>query len=273
MGKSKIIALLGISVVILVGVLSGCSTSKTKTVTASTITQPKIINIGTQNDYPPFCYNDDSNALTGYDIDVIKEINKKLTGYKFNFTAAPWDSLFLSLESNKIQVIADEVAKNPEREKKYLFSDESYFTAESVIIVKKGRTDINSIKDLEGHTVSACVGDSYTQLLEKYNLTSKNKIILKYNDGSSSLQDVAAGRVDAYVNDPVMTKAIIKKQSLDLQIVGKPVQNDNINLVFNKDKQGEELKAKIDPIIKQLKADGTLKKLSQKWTGGEYIPK
>lgn len=43
----------------------------------------------------------------------------------------------MALESNKIQVVADEIAKNPEREQKYLFSDESYFQAQSVIVVKK----------------------------------------------------------------------------------------------------------------------------------------
>jgi L-cystine transport system substrate-binding protein len=83
---------------------------------------------------------------------------------------------------------------------------------------------------------------------------------------------VQNGRVDAYVNDPVMTAATIKKEGLQVEAIGDPVQTDDINLVFKKDKQSEELKAKIDPIIKELKADGTLKKLSEQWTGGEYIP-
>ena len=112
-------------------------------------------------------------------------------------------------------------------------------------------------------------------LLEEYNKTHDNKIILKYSDiGSPAdiLQTVQNGRVDAYVNDPIMTKATIKKQNLELEIVGQPIQTDNIGLVFKKDKQGEELKALIDPILKQLKEDGTLAKLSQKWTEGEYIP-
>ncbi len=74
------------------------------------------------------------------------------------------------------------------------------------------------------------------------------------------------------MNDPVMTAATIKKEGLQVEAIGDPVQTDDINLVFKKDKQSEELKAKIDPIIKELKTDGTLKKLSEQWTGGEYIP-
>lgn len=234
----------------------------------------KTIYVGTQNDYPPFAYADKNNQLTGYDIDVIKEINKRLPEYKFIFSPGSWDGIFLALDSDKVQVIADEVAKNPEREKKFLFSDQSYFSAQSVIIAKKGRKDIHSLADLKGKKVAASVGDSYTQLLEKYNSENGNKIILKYTKATtaSPLEDIANGRVDAYVNDPVMTKALIKKLGLPIEIVGKPVQSDYINLVFKKDKDGEALKAKIDPILKKLKADGTLKKLSQKWTGGEYVP-
>jgi L-cystine transport system substrate-binding protein len=271
MKKSKIIGTLSVLAVLLVGVLSGCSSNQS----SNTTKQVKTIYVGTQNDYPPFCYKDDKGQLTGYDVEVVKAINKKLDGYKFVFQDSSWDSIFPSLETNKIQIVADEIARNPEREQKYLFSDVPYFDAQSVIIAKKGRTNIKSLKDLEGLTVAASPGDSYTQLLEKYNSENGNKIKLKYIDADvpTILQDIQVGRVDAYVNDPVMTKAIIKKYNLDVQIVGKPVQDDKIYLTFNQSKLGQELKANIDPIIKELKADGTLEKLSKKWTGGEYIPK
>lgn len=273
MKKRKIATILGISIVLLIGTLTGCSSS---TGTSSSKKEVKTIYVGTENDYPPFCYADENGQLVGYDVEVIKEINKKIDGYKLVLQGSSWDSIFPSLESNKIQIVADEIAKNPDREKKYLFSDESYFTAESVIIAKKGITDIKSLRDLEGKTVAASIGDSYTQLLEKYNSANGNKIKLKYyNDENvpGILQDIQGGRVDAYVNDPIMTKAVIKKYNLNVEIVGKPVQSDGIYLVFTKSNEGKVLKAKIDPIIKELKADGTLKKLSKKWTGGEYIPK
>lgn len=284
MKKTKALATFGVTLALAAGVLSGCGSSDKGNNNASNdagananagSAKDKTIYVGTQNDYPPFAYVDDKNNLTGYDIEVLQEVDKKLDGYKIEFTPTTWDSIFLALESNKIQLIADEVAKSPEREEKYLFSDQSYFAAQSVIIVKKGRTDIQTLKDLEGKKVGAVAGDSYTQILEEYNKKNGNKINLKYTDSTSPadvLQQIQNGRIDAYVNDPVMMKATIKKQGFDLDIVGEPIQSDNIGIVFNKDKQGEELKALIDPILKQLKDDGTLAKLSQKWTEGEYIP-
>ncbi len=269
-GSSRLV--LSVTLLILTGLMSGCSSEKKST---TDLEQEKVIIVGTQNDYPPFAYADEKNELTGYDVEVMKEIEKRLDGYTFEFRATPWDSMFLALESNKIQVVADEVAKTPEREEKYLFSDESYFSAQTVIVVKSGARDINTLKDLEGKKVGALAGDSYTLLLEEYNKTAEDDIILKYSESgnpSEILQDVQNGRVDAYVNDPIMINSVIEKQNMKLDIVGQPIVNDNIALVFKKDKQGEELKALIDPVLKELKKDGTLAELSKKWTNGEYIP-
>nr|WP_316047222.1 transporter substrate-binding domain-containing protein [Planococcus glaciei] len=125
-----------LSLVLLLGagsVLSGCSSKE------AGATGEQVITVGTQNDYPPFAFADENNELTGYDVEVVKAVDEKLDGYTFEFTAVPWDSMFLALESNKIQAIADQVAKTPERQGKYLFTDESYFAAETVIAVKSGR--------------------------------------------------------------------------------------------------------------------------------------
>ena len=260
------IALLGLA-----GIVSGCSSKET----AKEETGDKVILVGTQNDYPPFAFADENNELTGYDIDVVKEIDKKLDGYTFEFVATPWDSMFLALESNKIQAVADQIAKTPDREEKYLFTDESYFAAETVIVVKSGRSDIKSIEDLEGKKVGALAGDSYTLLLEEHNKKAENDIILKYSESgtpSEILQDVQTGRIDAYVNDPIMINTVLEKYDLDVEIVGQPIVQDDMGIVFKDEKQGEELKALVDPVIKQLKEDGTLAELSKMWTGGEYIP-
>lgn len=253
------------------GIVSGCSNKET-----TDEVKEKVILVGTQNDYPPFAFADENNELTGFDVEVIKEIDKKLDGYTFDFVATPWDSMFLALESNKIQAVADQVAKTPDREKKFLFSDESYFAAETVLVVKAGRTDIQTVEDLEGKKVGALAGDSYTLLLEEHNENADNDIILKYSESgnpSEILQDIQTGRLDAYVNDPIMINSVINKFGLDVEVVGQSIVNDNMGIVFKDNEQGEELKALIDPILKQLKEDGTLVELSKKWTNGEYIPK
>lgn len=262
---------LALSAVLLgAGLLGGCSASD-----SSSESKDEVIMIGTQNTYPPFAYADEDGELTGLDVEVAKEVDKRLDGYTFDFYTTTWDSIFLALESNKVQAIFDEVAKTPEREEKYLFTDESYFSAQSRIVVKNDVNDVESLADLEGKTVGSVAGDTYTMLLEEYNKTADTPIELKYTESGTPaefLQELQGGRIDAYVNDPVMMNAVIEKNNLDLKIVGEPLVSDNIAVVLKDDEQGQELKALIDPILKEMKEDGTLDELSDKWTGGVYVP-
>jgi L-cystine transport system substrate-binding protein len=131
------------------------------------------------------------------------------------------------------------------------------------------------MKDLEGKTVVTYAGDSYTKFLEDYNAEHNNKIKLEYVDGVPDVDILFAiqnGKYDAYVHDPIMVTTVANKHKIDIELVGDPVKSVSVALVFNKDDEGAKLKELIDPIIKELKADGTLKALSIKWTGGDYAP-
>ena len=94
--KMKGYIALGISAILAFGFL-GCSPKKEETKSAKKNVEK--IYVGTQNDYPPFCFVDSKGVLSGYDIDVIKAIAGKSPQYEFEFIAGAWDSIFLSLES------------------------------------------------------------------------------------------------------------------------------------------------------------------------------
>ena len=81
------------------------------------------VKVGTEGVYAPFTFTDGSGKLTGYDVEVVEEIGKR-ANLDIEFVPTPWDSMFLGLESKKFDFIANEIAKNPEREKKYTFSDD-----------------------------------------------------------------------------------------------------------------------------------------------------
>ena len=89
---------------------------------------------------------------------------------------------------------------------------------------------------------------------------------------ADAFYDLQTGKFDAVVNDPVMANTVIKEKNLDVEVVGEPVYSEEIVIVLGKSEEGKELKTKIDAIIEEMKADGTLKKLSEELTGGDYIP-
>ena len=228
-----------------------------------------VLNVGTEGVYAPFTFTDKQGNLTGYDIEVLKEAGKR-AGFDVKFLPTPWDSMFLGLEAKKFDVIANQISKNPLREKKFLFSDNSYLISGIQLIVRGDRNDINSLEDLRGRKVGTSVGSNYTKTLEDFN--SKKDLDLKYYDGNFTavLQDIVSGRIDATLNDRLTVGYNIKQLNLNVKPVGKPIDLAPSYFVFRQDQDGQKIKKLVDAGLKSLKNDGTLGKLSVKWFGADY---
>lgn len=241
---------------LLVGSLSGLASAK------------NVITVGTEGVYAPFTYVDDKNNLTGYDVEVVKEIAKRLD-VDVKFVPTPWDSMFLSLETKKFDLIANQIAKNPDREKKYLFSD-SYLISGAQIIVKSDKNGVNTLDDLKGLKVGIGVGSNYAKILEDAN--KDKKIDIKYYDGNLTtvLQDIATGRIDATLNDRLTVGYNVKKLGLKVKLVGKPIALVPSHFVFRQDKDSEALRDGFNKALAELKKDGTLVKLSTEWFGADF---
>ncbi len=226
----------------------------------------KVINIGTEGVYAPFTFVDEKGKLTGYDVEVITEAAKR-AGIKINFVPTPWDSMFLGLESKKYDIVANQIGKNPDREKKYLFS-ESYLISGAQIIVKDTNNKIKTLNDLKGKKVGTSVGSNYNKLLTEFD---KNKEInLVYYDGNVTeiFQEISLGRLDATVNDRLTVGENAKKLGLKVKTVGNPINEVPSYFIFRKD--SGDLKNKIDKALLSMKKDGTLGKISKKWFNEDF---
>ena len=266
MGVNRI-ARLGAGLVVCVFLGAGLVACGTTNSSSSASQKVTTIRVGTEGTYAPYTYLNDSNQIDGYDIQVDKAIDEKLPDYKFQFVTTKWDSMFSSLDAGKIDMVANQISKNSDREAKYLFSSTPYSWSSSAIIFKKGRTDITSIKDLYGKTVDAGLTSANTTWLEDYNAKHGNKIKIRSTDGdvSKMLQDIVNGRADATLNSPVTTELIAKQQNLDVSWVTWNDQGITPEyLLFSKNALGRKLKKETDPIIKEVLKDGTLSKLSKK---------
>jgi len=230
------------------------------------------VTVGTEGVYPPFTFLDDKGVITGYDVDVVKAIGQRV-GLAVTFVPTPWDSMFLALDSKKFDLVANQISKTAEREKKYAFSD-GYLTAGAQIIVRGDRSGSFShgLADLKGARVGTGAGSNFSKLLEDYNSKNGNAITLKYYDGNLTpvLQDIVAGRLDATVNERLTVGYNVKKLGLNVKLVGAPIEQVPSFFVFRKDPQGQALAHQFNQGLAELKQDGTLARLSQKWFGGDY---
>lgn len=252
----------------LLGVLTGCSGGK-KDANATTV------QVGTMGTYSPFSYYDEKNNITGYDIEVVKLIEKTDPSLHFEFTSGAWESLFPGLDSDKFQMLANQISGTDKRREKYYLTQNSYHTAVNQIIVKGDRNDIKSFEDLKGKTIGLTVGDAHNEVAEKWNKENGNVLKLQYynEDVTTILQDIVNGRIDATLNDPAVAVSKAKIQGLDVKPVGEHLQETPVFFIFKQDKVGGEIRDKIDTVLKKLIDSGELSKLSIKWFGSDYTPK
>lgn len=251
--------------------LSACQKEASPTPSSGSDAKVQVVNVGTEGTYAPFTYQDKSGKLTGYDVEVMRLIDQKIPDVEFNFVTVPWDSMFLGVDAGKYQIVANQMAKKPEREQKYLFSDQPYFVSAGSIVVPEN-SEIKSMEDLKGKTVAAGVGSAHAIFLEDYNKKNGNPITIKYYEGMLGvmLQDVASGKVDATINDRIAINQSLKEQGLKLKLVGEPINQTDSFVMFAKGAEGKKLKAKVDKALDQLRADGELTALAVKWFGEDF---
>ena len=203
---------------------------------------------------------------------VLQEIDNRLPQYEFQIENMELANISVALDAKKVSIGSQQFEKNPEREKKYLFTNEGFASYNKRLVYKKGRDDIHSIDDLVGKKVSAGQGSNTAAILETYNAEHDNKIDIVYSNGATSesiYDDVMNGRLDAIV----ATKKTFKKYN-EAFGSGYDINEDSYfseSQAYFMLAQGEEqLRDDMDTALKAMKEDGTLTKLSIEYTGSDY---
>lgn len=258
--KKKLMVLF-LTISILMTVLLGCS-SKVNNIKSGS-TNKETIEVATSGTYYPFTFVE-NGELKGFEVDVWNEIGKRL-GYNVSFKTASFSGLFGMLESGKVNTIANQITVSKEREDKYYFS-EPYVYSGAQIIVKKGNESIKSFEDLKGKKVGVDLGSNYEKIVMDKDKNNEIKI-LTYQNTDAAFNELLLGRIDAVVIDRVSAIAAIKEKDLDLQLAGEPIDKIENAYPFVKDEKGRELKDKVNKALDEMKKDGTLKNISDKWLG------
>jgi L-cystine transport system substrate-binding protein len=276
MNKNKIIA--GVLIAVsLAAVLGGCK-SNSSSASSNSSQKPKKIIIGTGSQYKNVCFLDDKNQLTGFEVEALKKIDELLSQYEFEFQILDFSAILPALETGKIDLAAHQYESNEQRKSKYLFGDEGLTRYDQRLVVKDSRNDINSLKDLAAIGGTIQVGSATsnsTYLIEQWNRDNGNKLktVLSPNDATITLQTLNTGKIEAFLNIERTVDDYKKTYNAKIKIVGDPINLSNAYYLYRKDDaESTQLKKDVDGVIAKLKDDGTLKELSKKWLGGDYIP-
>jgi L-cystine transport system substrate-binding protein/L-cystine transport system permease protein len=219
----------------------------------------RVVRVGTEGTYPPFTYVDPrSQQLTGYDIEVMKAVAKE-AGWPLKFVQSPFDSIFPALDANRIDVIANQVTINPEREARYLFS-KPYTYSHGVIVTAADNHDIKTLADLKGKTAAQSETSNWAQVAR--DAGAKVKSVEGFAQAAELL---VQGRVDVIVNDNIaVLDYLASTGSKKIKIVGDA--GDEVSrqaLTFRK--SDRPLRDEADKALAKLRDDGTLRKISEKY--------
>jgi len=219
--------------------------------------------IGTEGTYPPFTFHDASGELTGFDVEIAREVAERL-GVEAEFLETQWDAMFAGLDAGRFDMVANQVGINPERQESYEFSD-PYITSTAVLVVAEDNTEIQSFEDLDGKLSAQSLTSNYAETATSYGAELEG--VEGFNQAIELLN---SGRVDATVNDNLTVLDFLKQRpDAKVKVVDESDDAAQSALLFRKDSG-----AIVDEANKALAAmieDGTYDEISEKWFGENVL--
>mgnify|MGYP001156650363 CR=1 FL=1 len=221
----------------------------------------KVI-VVTDATFPPFETVDEATKeLTGFDIELMNAIAEKLD-IEVEYVNTGFDPALAGVASCQYDAAIAAITITDERKAQMLFS-EPYINAGQVVVVAKDNTTINSIDDLDGLIVAAQLDT--TGAIEAQSIP--NVTFKPYDTYDLALLDLANGQVDAVIADYPTALGFIGQNPDDLKTVGPVFTNESYGIAVCNKKP--ELVDYFNQALAELKTDGTIAELEQRWLAGE----
>lgn len=218
----------------------------------------KEIVFGTDAEYPPFGYMNEQNQISGFDIDLVDAISKKV-GFEYKFIKVGFDALIPALKSGKIDAIAASMSATDERRKSVDFTDPYIFT-KNLYLKMATNKDITSKDQLKTKRIGAMLGT----VQESVANSIKGAKVMPTEGIAGSIMNLKAGKVDVVIVDSSVGYGYLKKNKDIINWLEESDGSDGFAMAFDKDKQ-TQLLAKFNQALKDIKQDGTYDKLLEKY--------
>jgi len=255
MRKIKL-SVLGLIMLLLCSMLlSGCGQKDKADNSLDRVKKAGEISFSMSGGYPPFNYYNDKNELVGFDIDVCKEVAKRL-GVKFKPVPNEWSGIVEGLRSGVYDAILGSMAITEERKQGVDFSIPYYYSGAQVLV--REDSPYQSVEELKGKKVGLVTGTTFEKDAEKLGADVK-----LYKDDNQTLMELQNQNLDVVITDRVVGINAINQGEYKIRLLGSPLRREEIAVAFRQ--EDDTLREAVNDIIQQMHDDGTLSKLSQKW--------
>ncbi len=250
---------------ILMSLLAGCANAPAATEDhLSRIRSAGKIVVATEGAWSPFTYHDETtNELVGFDVEVAQNIAQRL-GVEAEFAEGDFDGGLTGVSQGTFDMMANGVDVTKDRQETFDFT-EPYAYDRAVVVTAAGNADIGSFEDLAGKTTANSVGSTYAEMGEKYGATVLNVPTL-----GETMELVINGTADATINADTSVRDYLKTTgNTDLVVAATDTEVTQYAIPLKKGSDNDTLRAAINDAISQMKEDGTLSAISEKYFGSD----
>lgn len=226
----------------------------------------KKIRVGVEGAYPPFSMVTPDGKLEGFDIDMAKAI-VAAAGAEIELVVSDWDGIIPALLARKYDCIVASMSITEERKKKVAFTHK-YYQTPAKFVVKKGQIKEFSKEAIKGKSVGvqrATIHDKY--LTDNY---GKDVDVKRYSTQDEVYLDLAAGRIDMFLSDSIAASEgfLQKPEGKDYEFTGPDLTDpkwfgDGAGIACRQ--KDTDLVDKLNAAIAKIRADGTYKKIQDKY--------
>lgn len=236
-----------------------------------------VIHAATSGNPRPFTYIDEDGNLVGQNIELIKAVFDKLPQYELEIEVTEFPSIFTGIDAGIYDLGVNNIAKNPDREAKYLFTDPEMVNHYIAVVNKN--IDITSIEDLTelaGTKYVGSAGNDKTTVVEKYNEEHPDKqITIDYTEAEllSQLYDVESGKEDFLIIDAPMYNGYYGPEfKFDVNTFDLTNVKSSSYSYFIVGKDNTKLAEDINAALKQVIEEGISTEIDIKYLGEDYSP-
>jgi polar amino acid transport system substrate-binding protein len=246
-----------------------------------------VLVVSSDANYAPQSFLNDKGELDGFDIDVSKEVAKRL-GVNVEFVTPDWDLITSGKWGKRWDISIGSMTPTVERKEVLRFTQAYYYTPAQFAVHAKNTT-IKTLQDLEGKVIGTCGECTYDRYLNRELELIDQEVVYQdwepgeirtYKTDADVIQDLVLGdgvRLDALLSAKATIHEAIQAGcggGCPLKMLGDPVFYDALSFAIDKARApNDKFLAKLEEVLASMHADGTLTELSMKWYGVDLTRK
>ena len=232
------------------------------------IEESGVLKVATSGTLFPSSYHGDDNELTGYEVEVVKEVADRL-GLEVDFMEMGVDGMLTAVQSGQVDAAANGFDITEARLEDYHFSDPYKYSFGGLVVRASDNSGIETMEDWEGKKAAGGATTVYMALAKQLGAEP-----VTYDNATNDVffRDVASGRTDFIPNDYYVSNTAVQFYAeLGVKMSDLYYNPSQQAIVLSKD--DTSVKEKIDPILAELAEEGVLTELSKEFFGGEDVSK